>query len=58
MVTGAVSTVEKFFWAMVWVVALMLAAYYLLGLTENKASGNFLGKAATWVNDHLRPQAS
>lgn len=58
MVTGALATVEKIFWAMVWVVGLMLLAYYIFGLAENKGNGNAIGSIATWFNDHLRPQAS
>jgi uncharacterized RDD family membrane protein YckC len=58
MATGALATVEKIFWAMVWVVGLMLLAYYLFGLAETKGNGNALGKIGTWFNEHLRPQAN
>lgn len=58
MFKSGVAFVEKFFWMMVWVIALLIVAFWMLALAENKGQGNIIGRFATWVNDHARPQAS
>ena len=58
MLTGALSTVEKIFWAIVWLLFLLIVAFALLGWLQNAAGGNPLGKVAQWINDRARPQAS
>lgn len=58
MLKGSITFVEKLFWAMVWIVGLLILAYALLGYAENKGDGNVIGRFATWVNEHARPQAN
>jgi len=40
---------EKFFWAMVWLVVLLIGTVFLLHLLENKFSGNAIGNIASKI---------
>lgn len=58
MFKGALTVAERAIWAMISIVVLLLLAFWLLGVLQNKGDGNIIGRLAEWTNDHLRPQAS
>jgi hypothetical protein len=51
-------TIEKFFWGMVWLVLMLIIAFWLLGLGQNAGGTSIVGRFFQWVNDRARPQAS
>ena len=57
MLKGSISFIEKLFWMMVWVVALIILAVAVLKFAEDKGDGNFIGRFASWVSSHMQPQA-
>jgi hypothetical protein len=56
MFTKSLSFVEKLFWSLVWIFALLILGFFLLGLLENRFGGNFIGNLAGWVSSHAEPQ--
>jgi hypothetical protein len=56
MLKGTLTLAEKILWTMTFLVVMLIVTYALLGFAEHKAGDTIIGRFATWVNAHLRPQ--
>lgn len=53
---GLIKFTEQFFWTMVWIFAILIVGYFLLGWASHTWSGNPIGTFASWVQSHAEPQ--
>ncbi len=52
----AVRFTEHLFWAIVWIMLILIVGFGLLAFLQNRFAGTPVGDVASWVADHAQPQ--
>ncbi len=53
----AVRFTEHLFWAIIWILLILVVAFAVLGFFQSRFAGSIVGDAADWVASHAQPQS-